>query len=131
MVMKTRTLRRRVIIREYDFHKVQTDALESKYGGQALYDRVSFTPLNEDTLEKLRLQELLKGKTGPLTEINFDLTSPTLLVYQLRDYLYDGRYYDWNVSTDLDGFLCVQARKNTPKTRLGWGVFEKDLVCRL
>ena len=129
--MKTRTLRRKVIIREYDFEKVQIDALESSYGGHALYDRVTFIPLNQDTLEKLKLQEILKGKTGPITETNWELTSPALLVYQLRDYLYDDRYYDWQVTTDQDGFLCVQSRKNTPKTRLGWGVFEKDLTCRL
>jgi len=53
------------------------------------------------------------------------------MLYQLRDYLYDKRYYDWRVSIDDQGFICVQARKNTPKTRLGWGVFEKDLACRI
>jgi len=126
MVMKTRILRRRVIIREYDFKKVKSESLALD-----LYDRIKFTPLNEDTLEKLKLQEILKGKTGPLTETSWSFERPTLLVYQLRDYLYDGRYYEWNITTDEDGFLCVQSRKNTPKTRLGWGVFEKDVKCRI
>ena len=87
--------------------------------------------MDYDTLEKLKLVEVLKGKTGPLTEILPDLEHPGLLIYQLRDYLYDDRYYKWQVNVDNDGYLCVQARKNTPKTRLGWGVFEKDLTSRI
>ena len=54
-----------------------------------------------------------------------------MLLYNLKDYLYNQKYYEWNVSLDDDGYVCVQARKNTPKTRIGWAVFEKDLVSRL
>lgn len=129
--MKTRTLKRKVIIREYDFKKIENEALGLHYDGMSLYDRVSWMPINQDALEKLKLQEILKGKTGPLTLANLDLTMPALLVAQLKDYLYDARYYDWHVTTDEEGYLCVQSRKNTPKTRLGWGVFEKDLTCRI
>lgn len=125
-----RTLRRKVIIREYDFNKIREQVL-THHDGYALYDRVSFLPLNEDSLEKLKLQEILKGKTGPITEVTADLTRPALLLYQLRDYLYNVRYTEWKVFTDDDGYLCVQSRKNTPKTRIGWGVFEKDLTSRL
>lgn len=131
MIMKTRTLKRKVIIREYDFKKIENEALGLHYDGMSLYDRVSWMPINQDALEKLKLQEILKGKTGPLTLANLDLTMPALLVAQLKDYLYDARYYDWHVTTDEEGYLCVQSRKNTPKTRLGWGVFEKDLTCRI
>jgi len=129
--MAIRTLRRRVIIREYDFKKLEDQALGLHYDGMALYDRVSFVPLNEDALEKIKLVEVLKGKTGPLTEIDWDLKRPQLLVYQLRDYLYNDRYYHWRITTDEEGYICVQARKNTPKSRIGWGVFEKDLKSRL
>ena len=124
--MAVRTLRRRVIIREYDFKKVEEQAL-----GFALYDRVSFVPLNEEALEKIKLIEILKGKTGPLTELDWDLKRPQLLVYQLRDYLYSDRYYHWCITTDEEGYVCIQARKNTPKSRIGWGVFEKDVESRL
>jgi hypothetical protein len=124
MAMKTRTLKRRVIIREYDFTAMQEQALE-------LYDRTYWTPLDYNTLEELKLMEILKGKSGPLTELASDLKQPRRIVYQLRDYLYDNRYYKWQVELDDDGYLCVQARKNTPKTRLGWGVFEKDLTSRI
>ncbi len=131
--MKHRVLKRKVIIREYDFKRVEEQALGQRYAGMALYDRVSFIPLNEDSLEKLKLQEILRGKTGPLTEIDPDLawSKPLRLVHQLRDYLYDKRYYEWRVTTDQEGYICVQARKNTPKSRLGWGVFEKDVKCRI
>ncbi len=40
-------------------------------------------------------------------------------------------YYQWKVSIDDEGYVCIQSRKNTPNTRLGWGVFEKDLYSRL
>ncbi len=129
--MKQRTLKRKVIIREYDFKKVEEQALGLHYDGMALYDRVSFTPINQDTLEKLKLQEILKGKTGPLTSVDLNLKMPAILVAQLKDYLYNEKYYHWKVTVDEEGYLCIQSKKNAPKTRLGWGVFEKDFSCRL
>jgi hypothetical protein len=132
--MTTRTLRRRVIIREYDFEKVKNQAIGVNYYfnvGNSLYDRAEFIPLNQDTLEKLKLTELLKGKTGPLTEVRTDMKNPALLLYNLKDYLYDQKYFEWNVDLDDDGYICVQARKNTPRTRIGWAIFEKEIVCRI
>ena len=130
--MAVRILRRKVIIREYDFKKVADNATGSYYDGQSLYDRVSFTPLNEENLEKLRVVEILKGKKHtPLIESEWNNNIPAMMLYHLRDYLYNDQYYNWNVTIDDEGFICVQARKNTPKTRIGWGVFEKDLACRI
>ncbi len=130
--MALRTLKRKVIIREYDFNKVAEYATETRYDGHALYDRVSFLPLNQENLEKLKVVELLKGKEHtPLVKSDWNDNIPAMLLYQLKDYLYDNRYYDWRVTIDGEGYLCVQSRKNTPKTRLGWGVFEKDLPCRI
>jgi hypothetical protein len=132
--MAIRTLRRRVIIREYDFKKVRDQAfapLAFMGSLETLYDRAEFTPLNQENLEKLKLIEVLKGKTNILTEVPTDLQHPRLLVYQLRDYMYDDRYHKWQATTDEEGYLCVQARKNTPKSRLGWGVFEKDIESRI
>ena len=128
--MKQRTLKRRVIIREYDFAKIKDQAL-GLYDGYALYDRVSWTPLSLDTLEKLQLQEILKGKTSPILDAKWDLKFPSTVLYQLKDYLYDITYTKWRVTIDDEGYLCVQARKNTPKTRIGFGIFEKDLESRL
>jgi len=130
--MTKRTLRRRVIIRQYDFDKIKVNALSSNYGlPSALYDRAEFTPLSEDTLEKLKLVEILKGKTSPLSLTSLNLKFPALTLYQLKDYLYDERYIDWNVTIDLEGYICVQSRSNTPLSRIGWGVFEKDYESRI
>jgi len=130
--MALRTLRRKVIIREYDFNKVAQEATGVHHDGQSLYDRVSFLPLNEENLEKLKVVEILQGKEHTvLLKSDWNNNVPAMMLYQLRDYLYDKRYYDWRVTIDDQGFICVQARKNTPKTRLGWGVFEKDLACRI
>lgn len=129
--MKNRTLIRKVIIREYDFKKVQDQAIGLHYDGVALYDRVSFTPLNKDELEKIKMVDILRGKDTPFTEVRFNLEMPSVLLYDLRDYLYNDKYYNWLVTVDEEGYICVQSRKNTPKTRIGWGVFEKDLKCRL
>jgi len=130
--MAVRTLKRKVIIREYDYNKVESAATGVYYGSEALYDRVSFLPLNQNNLEQIKMIEILKGKEHtPLLKSEWNNNVPAMLLYHLRDYLYDDRYYDWNVSIDEDGYLCVQARKNTPRSRIGWGVFEKDLTCRI
>lgn len=131
--MALRTLRRKVIIREYDFNKVADHATGSHDDGEALYDRVSFLPLNEENLEKLKVVEILKGKSGPLTQIDpeKDFSRPRLLLHHLRDYLYNDKYVEWKITTDEEGYICVQSRINTPKTRIGWAVFEKDLTCRI
>lgn len=131
--MTLRVLKRKVIIREYDFNKIKESALNiGLYADNcALYDRVEFTPLDRDTLEKIQLQEILRGKHSAIAEVEVDLEKLARLLYQLKDHLYDEKYCVWNPSVDEDGYICVQARRNTPKTRLGWGVFEKDLVSRL
>ena len=132
--MAIRTLRRKVIIREYDFNKVRDQAfapLAMMGVLDSLYDRVEFTPISQENLEKLKVVEILKGKTTKLSEVELDLKRPAILVAQLRDYLYHAKYYRWNVTVDEEGYVCVQARKNTPKSRLGWAVFEKDLESRL
>ena len=124
--MNSRLLRRKVIMREYDYTKTKDLALTSE-----LYDRAEFIPLNQFGLERLRLLEILKGKESPLSDSTLSVDEPAMLIYKLKDYLYSDRYYQWNVSLDDEGYLCVQARRNTPKTRLGMAIFEKDLKCRI
>lgn len=129
--MALRTLRRRVIIREYDYAKVAEQAIKS-YEGHNLYDRVSFLPLNEYNLEQIKLLEILRGKKDTsLLQSEWNLNVPARLLYHLKDYLYNEQYYNWKVTIDNDGYICVQARSNTPKSRIGWGMFEKDLESRL
>ena len=125
--MAIRTLRRKVIIREYDYKKVSHDALMNRQS-ICLYDRASFTPVTFDDLEKQQIVELLKGKMDTTWR---DLEQPALALYHVKDFLYDPRYYDWRVTFDDEGYLCVQARKNTPLSRIGWAIFEKDLTARI
>jgi hypothetical protein len=132
--MAIKTLRRKVIIREFDFYKVKSQAfapLAMMGSLETLYDRAEFTPLNQENLEKLKVLEILKGKQTKLSDIELDLKRPAILVAQLRDHLYNDKYYQWNVTVDDEGYICVQARKNTPISRLGWAVFEKDIESRL
>lgn len=130
-----RTLTRKVIIREHDYKKVAEASLAPLITmgiTETLYDRVSFIPLDQEALEKLKILDILKGKhRTPIMETKWDLKMPGLLLWDLKDYLYNERYCHWSVTTDDEGVMCVQARKNTPKSRLGWAVFEKDLESRL
>ena len=131
--MSRRILRRRVLMREYDYNKVTAKALASlkEFGHISLYDRAEFVPLNQEGLEKLQIMEILKGKHGPLVDPLLDLSKPAMLVHKLKDYLYDEGYLNWNVSKDEDGYICIQARSNTPKTRIGMAIFEKELESRI
>jgi hypothetical protein len=126
--MAVRTLRRKVIIREYDFVKVREQAFTPLLF-ESLYDRAEFLPLKKDDLEKQNLLKIMKEpeKSNPFkpTEI------PALFLFNVKDFLYNEKYIDWNAEYDDEGYIWVQARKNTPRSRLGWAVFEKDLVSRL
>lgn len=127
--MTNRILRRRVIIREYDFEKVRAQAIGEvgfmRWG--ALYDRAEFTPLTLEGLEKENVVDLLKGKERKFRALD----QPNLMLYYLKDYLYNEKYFDWDIKYDENKQLWIQARKNTPRTRLGWGIFEKDLSCKI
>ena len=93
---------------------------------------MSFLPIDQEALEKLKVVEILQGKEHtPLLKSDWNDNVPAMMLYQLRDYLYDKRYYEWKVTIDEQGFICVQSRNNTPRTRIGWAVFEKDLTCRI
>jgi hypothetical protein len=126
--MKKRTLRRKVIIREYDFERVREQVF-NPLGIHTLYDRAEFIPLNKEALEQENLIKLLKSGEN---RNPFKPTSiPAVFLFNIRDHLYNQKYIDWNSEYDEEGYIWVQARKNTPRTRLGWGVFEKDLESRL
>ena len=63
--MAIRTLRRKVIIREYDFNKVKEQAfmpVACMGISDTLYDRAIFLPLNQDNLEKLKVEEITPKK---------------------------------------------------------------------
>ena len=127
--MTNRILRRRVIIREYDFEKVRAQAIGEvgfmRWG--ALYDRAEFTPLTLEGLEKENVVDLLKGKERKFRALD----QPNLMLYYLKDYLYNEKYFDWDIKYDENQQLWIPARNNTPRTRVGWGSCEKDLSCAM
>jgi hypothetical protein len=122
--MTHRLLRRRCIIREYDFDRVRTEAL-ALVGGDSLYDRVSFEPISRDSLEKSKLWLMLKGDSK--WPMYHPMKYPMHTLEMLKDYVYNKQYLKWTCTWDDQGQMWVQSRVNTPRTRLGWGIFEKDL----
>lgn len=123
--LKSRLLRRRVIIRRYDYDLLYGRAL-GLFEGQTLYDRAEFTPLTRDSLEKQNLVLILKGQAS--WDRHLSTKYPIHLLTRFRDYLYDPAYLKWTCTWDTEGLMWIQSRRNTPRTELGWAVFEKDLV---
>lgn len=131
--MTQRTLRRKVLMREYDYKKTKERAMMPlrQFEYVSLYDRCEFIPLNQEGLEKLQLLDILKGKDTPLLDPSLDLSRPAMLLFKLKDYLYNEKYHEWMVTTDSEGVVCVQSRKNTPISRIGMAIFEKDYECKI
>ena len=119
-------VRRRVLIREYDYQKM----IQNAYGGivfdgMMLYNRSSFTPLTRKDIEKEVMWDSLSG--GHKGKIWEGIHRKDNRIFDgMRDHLYNIRYASWRTVWDDDGYLCVQARSNTPISRVGWGIFEYD-----
>ena len=130
--MAIRTLKRKVIIREYDFEKVKDQAFAPLFMmglTETLYDRAEFTPFTRDTIGQDYLMKIL----GDKTKKNFARPNqhPANWLFDMKDFLYNEKYIDYHPEYGEDGFIYVQARKNTPRSKLGWAIFEKDLDVRL
>lgn len=115
-------LRRRCIIREYDFKKMRNQAT-------LWYDTATFEPLTVRKIEAEIILRTLKG--GDESKFRFRdadkvYERPSAWLYFMKDYLYDQNYYKWNVTVDPDGEeqqIYVQYRRNTPISRIGWAEF--------
>ena len=131
--MARRIIRRRVVMREYDYNKVVAQATvpSRAFGNAKLYDRAEFIPLDQTGLEKIQVIEILKGKESPFLDPTLNLNEPAALMFKLKDFMYNEGYCHWSVTKDDDGFVCVQAKKNTPKSRIGLAIFEKELGARI
>ena len=121
-----KVIRRRVIMREYDFNKVVESTLTPSLYivGDSLYDRAEFRPFTKDQVEKDAIIYALKygNKRNPLRPVDL----PSRLLLNASSYLYNNRYVNWHSWYDDEGYICIQSRKNNPVSRLGWGIFEKD-----
>lgn len=122
-----RTLKRRVIIRETDFQKVKKEAF-IPIGLGTIYDRAEWNPITKEEIERDMILRGLKGEQMPR---GGSWRVPEDYLLYSRDSLYNERYSHWNPQYDEDGYMTVQPRKNLPRVRLGWAIFEKDLVSRL
>lgn len=126
--MNKKTLRRRCIIRETDFHKVKKKAFEPLLCmglTDTLYDRAEWIPITKQSHEQSIIIKGLKGEQMPRG--GSWLVPSDYLVYA-RDSLYNPKYIDWNPRYDENEYMVVQPRKNLEPVRLGWGIFEKDIT---
>jgi len=118
-------LRRRVIIREYDYNKVVDRALPS------LYHKANFVPITLKELEQEHLLMVLSEHPSQKLPMRRRYKGddpcyqyPKNYLWEMQDILYNKSYVDWFSEYDKDGYMWIQARKNTPRTLLGWGTFE-------
>jgi len=114
-------LRRRCIIRQYDFLKVK-----AKDPSNLLYDSYEFNPFTKTSLDQEMMWSELKGKPLQNEARWWDSMPPKSYISRMRDSLYDESYLNWIIWYDEDGYICIRARRNTPESFLGWGIFTKE-----
>ena len=125
-----KTLKRSIIIREYDYPKFQRQALKNN-----LYDRVEFIPCDINELEQEVTLETLKNPDY-LKQLDFDYMTNNfwhhnrgvrLLAKKIQK-MYNTQYVKWTWEVDDDtGYIYIQAKENTSRTRIGIAWVEKDL----
>lgn len=117
-------VRRRVLIREYDYKKMISNSTGSVIDrGVTLYNRSEFIPVTREEIEKEAMWNTLSNKPVRWLYRNHDKQ----IFDGMHDYLYNIKYTKWKSFWDPDGYLCVQSRSNTPVSRIGWGIFEYDI----
>ena len=115
-------IRRRVLIREYDYRKMVTNAYGGViFDGMMLYDKSEFVPLTKTLIEQEETWAILGSKRHVWQYASRGVKD---IFYGMKDYLYNPRYMEWKTTWDEDEYLCVQARSNTPRSRIGWATFE-------
>ena len=120
--MGMKPIRRRVLIREYDYQKMITNSYGGiVYDGMMLYNKSEFEPLTKTRIEQEQTWATLASKRQVWQYAGRGVSH---IFYGMKDYLYNPRYMEWKSTWDEDEYLCVQARVNTPKSRIGWATFE-------
>lgn len=110
-------LRRKCIIRHYDFVKLVQQYVPD------LYHAAEFVPFTLRELEQERLLLVLKDTDQTRLHVE-DLEYPRNYLQAMHDYLYHEKYIDWFSDYDEAGYMWIQSRANTPRSLLGWGIFE-------
>lgn len=114
-------LRRRCIIREYDFNNI----IMKKDPNRLLYDSYQFEPFTRVSLDQEAMWHTLKDTKNPAQWLIEN--PPRSNIRRLQEYLYDKRYIDWDCWFDHKGYVLIQSRKNAPQSKLGWFTATKDL----
>lgn len=115
-------LRRRVIMRKYDYDRKLRHAEE-------LYDTCTFEPYLRKTLEQEYIQRVLAntlpdtGSYGMPRDPVFDQGTYHLLRSQY-DRLYNTKYLNAHLEEDDQGAIWIWYRSNTPRSILGLATFE-------
>jgi hypothetical protein len=117
-----KTLRRRVLIRKYDYER---KLLPQSHG---LYDRVEFTPITQKSIEQDLIWSILKGQSIDTNE-DFTNLGSYINLQRHNGLTYNPRYIDYSCYWDpFNGNAIMYSRADRPSSVLGWAVLEKDLV---
>jgi len=112
-------LRRKILMREYDFNKNKNFSYE-------YYHRTSFTPVTPDDLDKLYLIHVLKHGSPVIRRYSDPTKIHRRMMWRVKDYLYKDIYIQWVQPENEDDLVWIQSKKNAPRTCLGWAIFEYD-----
>jgi hypothetical protein len=125
MDTKKKTLRRRILIRSYDYEK------KLRPQSHGLYDRVEFTPITRLSNEQEYVWAVLNGRViETYGELPFDPTNLQTFMHnqKIRGQLYSTQYLDYQTYWHPDdGTAVIYSRAYCPVCVLGWAVLEKDL----
>jgi hypothetical protein len=115
--MATKKLvRRRVLIREYDYER------KLKPKAKWLYSNITFEPINQATLEQEYMWATLQDKHPPRT-----LSIPALLSWVNNSgtgIVYSLKYHNYDYAWDSNGDAVIWYAVNKPRSRLGWAILE-------
>lgn len=112
-----RTLRRRVLIRRYDYDRLYRQAVPRHY------DAATFEPVTQDLIEKEIVWNELQGRSSIWLYYGRDVKQ---ILYGMKDYTYNPKYLMWKKSWNQDGVLCIQSRSDYPPNELGWATFTAE-----
>ena len=112
-------LRRRCLIREYDYKRLSVTGL---------YHRHTFEPITRKSLEQENLVNVLKeGTVNDWRNPYESLDQPRHVLWKMKDWLYNERYLKYStVAYNEQGEIWIRYNQSKPSSRLGWAVFEYD-----
>jgi hypothetical protein len=113
----TKLLRREIIVREYDFDHQMAPAVP------LLYDSAEFIPITESEIRNYALVDILKNPLKAKHEREPE--HPWSWLAQKKNRCYRDDYHRFIQGIDENGYIWIQYRKNTPRSRLGWAVMTK------